>query len=105
MTVFYTLAIALGLLLIHRTVEHILCQGPDAAKRKHQLELGTGIFLFLAWVTAFLTVLLNNSLRMEYLGLMMISTPFILFGIGFFTFLSLVVYKQEKEDDQWNDRS
>ncbi|MGF1574024.1 MAG: hypothetical protein ACFCU1_13245 [Sumerlaeia bacterium] len=105
MSAFYVLFAALAILLIHRTVEHLLCQGPDAKKRKHQLELGTGIFLILSWTTGFLTVLLNNSLRMEYLGLMMIITPFILFGIIFFTFLSLIVYRQEREDDQWNDRS
>lgn len=105
MSPYMILLIVLFILVAHRTIEHMICQGLDAKRRKFQLEMGTAAFLFLCWAVSFFAVLLDGDLRMEYLGMTMIATPFILFGIGFFSFLSVVVYKQDTEEDQWKDRS
>ncbi|MDX1971621.1 MAG: hypothetical protein SFY68_03720 [Candidatus Sumerlaeia bacterium] len=104
MTYVWIFVVVLALLLVHRTAEHLLCQGPGSKRKKHLFEVGTAVFLALAWLAGALAVLLNNNLRMEYLGLVVLCTPFVLGGIGFFTFLSFMVFRQEQEKDQWNDR-
>jgi len=87
---------AIGFLLIlHRLLENILCSSGDTIRRKFILELSTAATVALGWITILVLTFAIASWRSEYLGMVMIATPFVLIGVLFFSYLSYIVYHQD----------
>ena len=95
MTSLIIVAAVAFVLILHRILENILCSSGDSVRRKFYLEISTAAVIALSWITVLILTFTISTWRSEYLGMVMLATPFIVIGVIFFSYLSYIVYHQD----------
>ena len=96
----WVLAATVIILFFHRAVEGAVCSEGITWRRKYVWDMSTAAVLMVMVCVAWIFVAGEGSLWSDYGGILALSTPVTVAGIGFFAWLSRLEYDRSRNDEE-----